>query len=74
MVRFSDTLYNFYVYIVVVQWLSHVQLFATPWTAALQTSLSFIISRSLLSVMSIESVMLPNHLILCLYFSFCLHF
>ena len=74
MVRFSDTLYNFYVYIVVVQWLSHVQLFATPWTAALQTSLSFIISRSLLSVMSIESVMLTNHLILCLYFSFCLHF
>ena len=46
-----------------VQLLSHVQLFATPWTAAHQASLSFTISRSLL--MSMESVMSSNHLILC---------
>ena len=48
-----------------VQSLSHVQLFATPWTAARQTSLSITNSRSLLKLMSIESVMPPNHLILC---------
>ena len=47
------------------QLLSRVQLFSTPWTAALQTSLSFTISRSLLKPMSIESVMTSNHLILC---------
>ena len=39
--------------------------FATPWTAALQASLSIIISRSLLILMSIESVMPSSHLILC---------
>jgi len=50
---------------VVVQWLSHVQLFATPWTAAWQTSLSFTVSQSLLKLMSIKSVMPSNHLILC---------
>ena len=44
---------------------SHVQLFATPWTAAHQASLSFTVSQSLLKFMSIESVMLANHLILC---------
>ena len=49
----------------VVQSLSPVQLFATPWTAACQASLSFTISWSLLKFMSIESVMLFNHLILC---------
>ena len=48
-----------------VQSLSCVRLFATPWTAACQTSLSIINSRSLLKLMSIESVMPPNHLILC---------
>ena len=37
----------------------------TPWTAALQDSLSFTISQSLLKFISIESVMLSNHLILC---------
>ena len=42
-----------------------VQLFATPWSAARQVSLSFTISRSLLKLMSIESVMPSNHLILC---------
>ena len=44
---------------------SHVQPFATPWTAAHQTSLTFTISWSLLKLMSIESVMPSNHLILC---------
>ena len=48
-----------------VQSLSHVQLFATSWTAACQTSLSFTISQSLLKVMSIELAMPSNHLILC---------
>ena len=47
------------------QLLSHVPLFATPWTAAGQASLSFPISWSLLKLMSIESMMLSNHLILC---------
>ena len=47
------------------QLLSHVQLFATPWTAAHQASLSFTVSQSLLKLMSIESVMPSNHLILC---------
>ena len=50
--------------IIVVQSLSHVLLFATPWTAARQVSLSFTISWSLFRFMSTESVMLPNHLIL----------
>ena len=48
-----------------VQLLSPVQLFATPWTAACQASLSITNSRSLLKLMSIETVMLSNHLILC---------
>ena len=51
--------------VVVVQSLSHVQLFAIPWTAACQASLSFTISLSLLKLMSIELVMPSNHLILC---------
>ena len=51
---------------VVVQLWSRARLFATPWTAACQASLSFSISQSLLKLMSIESVMLSNHLILCL--------
>ena len=50
---------------VVAQSLSHVQLFATLWTAACQASLSFTISLSLLKLMSIQSVMPSNHLILC---------
>ena len=49
----------------VVQRLSHVQLFATPWTAARQASLSFTISQSLLKLMSIEWMMPSNYLILC---------
>ena len=48
-----------------VQSLSHVSLFVAPWTVAHQTSLSFTISQSLLKLMSIESVMPYNHLILC---------
>ena len=48
-----------------VQLLSHVRLFATPWTAAHQASLSITNSRSLLKLTSIESVMPSNHLILC---------
>ena len=48
-----------------VQLLSHVQLFVTPWTAAHQASLSIINSRTLLKLMSIESVMPSNHLLLC---------
>ena len=49
---------------VCVQSPSHVQLFATPWTAALQASLSLIISWSLPKFMSIASVMASSHLIL----------
>ena len=48
-----------------VQSLSHVQLFSTPWTAALQASLSITNSRSLLKLMSVESVMPSSYLILC---------
>ena len=48
-----------------VQSLSHVWLFATPWTAARQASLSITNSRSLPKLMSIELVMPSNHLILC---------
>ena len=48
-----------------VQFLSCVRLFVTPWTAARQASLSITNSRSLLKLMSIESVMPSNHLILC---------
>ena len=55
----------------VVQSLSHVWLFATPWTAAHQASLPFTISWSLPKLMSIESVMPSNHLILCCPFFSC---
>ena len=48
-----------------VQLLSHVWLFATPWTAARQASLSITNSRSSPKLMSIESVMPSSHLILC---------
>ena len=60
--------------------LSHVQLFATPWTVARQASLSITNSQSLLKLMSFESVMPSNHLIPChpllnfLLFSSCLLF
>ena len=55
----------FLVGIVVVYSLNRAQLFATPWTAAHQASLSFTISKSLLNFMSIQSLMPSNHLILC---------
>ena len=54
-----------YIYIVVIQSLSHVQHFETPWTGARQTSLFFTISQSLLKLTSNVSVMPSNHLILC---------
>ena len=55
-----------------VQPLSRVQLFATPWTAASQTSLSITNSWSLLKLMSTESVMPSNHLIPVIPFFSCL--
>ena len=63
-------IYSLYTYIHIyqlssVQSLSRVRLLATPWTAARQASLSITNSWSLLKLMSIESVMPSNHLILC---------
>ena len=52
--------WRLYIFVVVVQSHSHVRFFATPWTAACQVSL-----QSLLKLMSTESVMPSNHLILC---------
>ena len=52
-------------FVVAVQLLSRVWLFATPWTAAGQASLTFTISQSLLTLMSIVLLMPSNHLILC---------
>ena len=54
-----------FVVVIVVLFLSCVQLFVTPWTAACQAPLSSSVSWSFLRFMSIESVMLSNHLILC---------
>ena len=51
--------------VIAVQSLSHVRLFATPWTAVCQASLSITNSWRLLKLLSIESVMPSNHLILC---------
>ena len=53
------------VVLIVVQSLSHVQFFATPWTAACKASLSITNSWILLKLMSMESVMLSNHLVRC---------
>ena len=61
----------YYIYVVCicsvqsVHSLSHVRLFVTPWTAASQASLSITNSRSLVKLMSLESVMPSNHLFLC---------
>ena len=52
-------------YFVVVQFISHVRLVETPWTAVCQAYLSFSISQSLFKLMFIESVMPSNHLICC---------
>ena len=62
---FNWCCYSFLTLFVVLQSPSHVQLFATPWTATRQAYLSFIIYRSLLKLMSIESMMPSNYLILC---------
>ena len=70
--QFSEVSHTWFCIVGVVQSLSHVQLFATPWTAAFQASLSFTISWSLLKFMPIWLVMLPNHIILCRPFSFYL--
>ena len=56
---------SFTLLLVVVQLLSCVPLFATSWTAAGQVSLSFTVSQSLLRLMSIDSMMASNYLILC---------
>ena len=64
---FFSLRYSVWVYVFSsVQTLSHVRLFATPWVAARQASLSITNSRSSLKLMSIESVMPSSHLILCL--------
>ena len=63
--QLRSTLFANFKHVVVVQSLSCVRLFVTPCTAACQASLSFTISWSLLSLMSIESVMSSHHLILC---------
>ena len=60
-----ELLFSFSFIQFLVHSLSHVQLFVIPWTAALQASLSITNSWSLLELMSIESVMPSNHLILC---------
>ena len=59
------TISNCHLWLVAVQSFSHILLFVTPWTAAHQAPLSFTISWSLLKLMSTESVMPSNHLILC---------
>ena len=68
-IRFHFMSFDFYIItplpISSVQSFSRVQLFETPWTAAHQASLSITNSQSLLKLMSIESVMQSNHLILC---------
>ena len=57
--------YNLNHIVISVQSLSHVWLFVTPWTAARQASLSITNSQSMPRLMSIQSVMPSNHLILC---------
>ena len=82
--RFSENILKIYLYVLhslsdkishnfsSVQLLSHVRLFATPWTAAHQVSLSITNSWSLLKLMSIELVMPSNHLSSVIPFSSCL--
>ena len=54
-----------YIFFFISVQFSRVQFFETPWTAACQASLSITNSQSLLKLMSVESVMPSNHLILC---------
>ena len=56
---------NISIFSIVVQSISHVRLFVTPWATAPQASLPFTIFRRLLKLMCLESVMPSNHLILC---------
>ena len=65
MLTLSNRLQDFSLKFSSFQSVSCVWLFATPWTAACQASLSITNSQSLLKLMSIESVMPSNHLILC---------
>ena len=65
MIYMNDSSFFFYPFVVVVQSLSCIRLFATPWVAEHQASLSLTISWSLLKHISIELVMPSNHLILC---------
>ena len=69
----SPCLFDFYAEFSSVQSLSHVRIFATPWTAALQASLSISNCWSLLKLMSIELVMPSNPLIFCCPFPSCPH-
>ena len=66
----SDKNENYVLQFSSFQSLSRVRLFVTPWTAACQASLSFTTSKCLLGIMSIESEVPPNHLILCHPFFF----
>ena len=66
--RKDREIYIFYI----LSLLSHVQLFGTPWTAALQAPLSFTISQSLLKFTSLESMIFPEVLSSATLFSFCL--
>ena len=70
-VSYSPSISVTLIFFSAVQSLSHVWLFATPWTAARQASLSITNSRSPPKLMSIESVMPSNHLILCRPLSSC---
>ena len=63
-IMYIHTCFTLYMAVVVVQLLSGVWLFATPCAAAFQGSLSFTMSQSLLKLMSVESVMPSNHVIL----------
>ena len=63
-----------FISLIAVQLLRGVWLFATPWTAVCQASLSFTISQSLLKFTPIEWVMLSNHLILCCPLLLCLQY
>ena len=62
---FVFTSLSFFYDLCMLSCFSHVQLFAIPWTAGLQASLTFLISQSLLKLMSIQLLMPSNHLILC---------
>ena len=60
-VRIEKCTFSFFFFLIIVQLLSCVCLFVTPWTAARQASLSFTISQSLLKLMSIDDAIQPSH-------------